>query len=77
MTVSIEVPKEVYDLASEIAREQGMSVPELIASMFGRHKADWETLRARARAGDRAKYFGVLDRVPDVEPDPRDRFRRR
>lgn len=54
-----------------------MSVPELIASMFGRHKADWETPRARARVGDRAKYFGVLGRVPDVEPDPRDRFRRR
>ena len=74
MTVSVEVPQEVFDQALEIARSQQMSVPEVFAAACSRHVADWGQLESRARRGDREKFLDVLSRVPDVDPMKQDKF---
>ena len=74
MIVNVEVPKYIYDRASEIARSQSMSVADVFATACAEHIAAWERLETRAKRGDRAKFLQVLERVPDVEPDERDRF---
>ena len=74
MIVNVEIPKEIYDGASEIARSQKISVAEVFAAACAEHVTAWERLASRARQGDRAKFLEVLAKVPDVEPDERDRF---
>ena len=74
MIVNVEVPKDIYDRASEIARSQSMSVADVFATACAEHVAAWERLESRAKRGDRTKFLEVLAKVPDVEPDDRDRF---
>ena len=74
MTVSVEVPQDVFDRASEIARAQSMSVPEVFASACARHVADWEKLESRTSRGGKLKFLEVLAKAPDVEPEAHDRF---
>ena len=74
MIVSVEVPNDIYDRATAIARSQSISVADVFAAACAEHIAAWERLERGARRGDRAKFLEVLARVPDVEPDERDRF---
>ena len=74
MTVNVEVPKDIYDRASEIARSQSMSVADVFATTCAEHIVAWGRLESRAKRGDRAKFLEVLERVPDVESEDRDRF---
>ena len=74
MIVNVEVPKDIYDRASEIARSQSMSVADVFATACAEHIAAWERLESRAKRGDRAKFLEVLERVPDIQPEDRDRF---
>ena len=74
MSVSVSVPEELYEKAAAIAKVQNVSVDEVFASAFAEHLAAWDRLRRRAARGNREKFLAVLDRVPDVEPDPEDRL---
>ena len=74
MIVNVEVPEDIYDRASEIARSQRISVADVFATACAEHIAAWERLERRAQRGDRTKFLEVLAKVPDVEPDERDRF---
>ena len=74
MIVNVEVPKDIYDRVSEIARSQSISVADVFATACAEHVAAWERLESRAKRGDRTKFLEVLAKVPDVEPDDRDRF---
>lgn len=74
MIVSVEIPKDIYDRASEIARSQRLSVADVFATACAEHIVAWERLESRAKRGDRAKLLEVLAKVPEVEPDERDRF---
>jgi len=68
MIVSVEVPKDIYDRASEIAQSQRISVADVFAAACTEHIAAWERLELRAQRGDRAKFLDVLAKVPDVAP---------
>ncbi|MBL8228521.1 MAG: hypothetical protein JNL98_08590 [Bryobacterales bacterium] len=74
MIVNVEVPQDLYDRASEIARSQSISVADVFATACFEHVAAWERLKNRAHRGDRTRFLEVLAKVPDVEPDERDRF---
>ena len=73
MAVNISIPEEVYEKAAEIAKKQHVSVSEVFVSAFTEQLAAWERLEQRAARGDRKKFLDVLDKVPDVEPEERDR----
>lgn len=74
MTVSIDIPDQLYQRAKDIAEAQRLSVDEVIASAFAEHLAAWEKLKERAARGRRDIFLSVLDKVPDIEPEEYDRL---
>ena len=73
MSVSINIPEELYDQARGIAESHRVSVEQVFASALADQFAAWQRLRERAARGDREKFLSVLDKVPDVDPEEYDR----
>jgi hypothetical protein len=74
VTVKLNTPEELYRKAKEIAESQHLSVDEVISSAFAEQLAAWERLKQRAAKGSRESFVGVLNKVPDVEPEDYDRI---
>jgi hypothetical protein len=74
MTVSVNIPEELYRQAREIAESQHVSVDDVLSSAFAEQLAAWERLKQRAARGSRERFLAVLDKVPDVEPEEYDRL---
>lgn len=74
MIVSVEVPRDIYDKAAEIARAQSLSVADVIATACAEHVDAWERLERRSQRGDRAGFLQVLAKVPAAEPADADKF---
>jgi hypothetical protein len=74
MTVSVNIPEELYRQAQEIADNQHVSVDDVISSAFAEQLAAWERLKQRAVKGNRKSFLAVLNKVPDVEPEDYDRI---
>ncbi|HTU46628.1 MAG TPA: hypothetical protein VMF91_16290 [Bryobacteraceae bacterium] len=75
MSVSINIPEELYDQARAIAETQNIAIEDVFASAFADHFAAWQRLQERAARGDREKFLAVLKRVPDIEPENYDRLK--
>ncbi len=73
MSVSVNVPDDLYQKTVEIAKAQHVSVDEVFASAFLDQLSAWERLRQRAASSTRERFLAVLDKVPDVEPEDYDR----
>lgn len=69
MSVSINIPEELYDQARAIAEARRIPVEEVFATAFAEQFSSWQGLQERAARGDRGKFLAVLDKVPDVEPE--------
>ena len=67
--VNVGIPQDVFARAPEIAWSQSLSVAEVFATACVAHVVAWERLESRAKRADRAKFFAVLAKVPDVESD--------
>jgi hypothetical protein len=74
MTVSVNIPEDLYRQAQEIAESQSVPVDEVVSSAFAEHLAAWERLKKRAAKGSRDAFLRVLDKAPDVEPEEHDRI---
>ena len=74
MTVSVNIPEDLYQQAREIADSQHLSVDDVILSAFKEQLAGWERLKQRAARGRLDEFLKVLDKVPDVEPEEYDRL---
>jgi hypothetical protein len=74
MSVSINIPEELYNLACAIAETQNIAVEDVFASAFAEHVVTWQRIQERAARGDREKFVAVLDDVPDIEPEDHDRL---
>ena len=74
MSVSINMPQELYDQARSIAEARHVPVEQVFASAFADQFAAWQRLQERAARGDRKKFLAVLDNVPDIEPEEYDRL---
>jgi len=74
VTVSIDIPDDLYRQAREIADAQQLSVDDVITSAFAQQMAAWERLTRRAARGSREAFLRVMDKVPDVEPEEFDRI---
>jgi hypothetical protein len=74
MSVSVTVPDELYRKALKVAEAQHVSVDEVFASAFAEQLAAFERLQQRAARGSRERFLAVLDKVPDAEPEDRDRI---
>jgi hypothetical protein len=74
MSISVNIPEELYRQAQEIAESQHLSVDEVVSSAFAEQMAAWERLKQRAAKGRREAFLSVLNKVPDDEPEEYDRI---
>lgn len=74
MSVSINIPEELYDQARAIAETHDIAVEDVFASALTDHFARWQHIQEQAARGDREKFLAVLDHVPDAEPEGHDRL---
>lgn len=74
-TLSLRLPESLHKHARRIAQDEGISVNQLISTALAEKLAALETetyISERAQRGDMKKFKAVLDKVPDVEPEPFD-----
>ena len=78
MSVSVNVPEELYRRAAEVAAAENISVDDLSASAFEERLLEFERLRTyqreKASRGSYEKFLRVMSKVPAVEPPEYDRL---
>ena len=74
-TLSLRLPESVHNQLRVLARQEGISINQFLASAAAEKGAALMTeqyLEGRARRGSREKFRAVLARIPDVPPLPED-----
>jgi predicted transcriptional regulator len=75
--ITINIPESLHNKLKEIA-ERDNSTPEQLAVLAIAEKLSCiltvEYLEARARRAQRDRFDFLLSKVPDVEPEDRDRL---
>ena len=74
-TLSLRLPESLHKQVKELAREEGISINQFVATAVAEKMSALlteEYLNKRARRGSREKYDAALAEVADVEPDERD-----
>ena len=75
--LSLRLPNSLHERARDLARREGVSINQLVASALAEKMSALlteEYLEARARRGSRTKFLAALAQVPGVEPRPEDRL---
>ena len=75
--LSVRIPKSLHDQLREMANEEGVSINQFVTLAIAEKIATLTTieyLEKRAERGSREKLLSVLGKVPDVEPEERDRL---
>jgi len=78
-TLSVHLPDSLHKNLQELAKRDGISIDQFIATAVAEKLAALMTetyLEERAKRGSREKYEAALAQVPDVEPEPYDRLPR-
>jgi hypothetical protein len=73
--LSLRLPNSLHERARELARREGVSINQLVASALAEKMSALlteEYLEARARRGSRERFLAALAQVPAVEPEPGD-----
>jgi HicB family len=77
-TLSLRLPESLHRRLSEVAKQEGVSINQLISAAVGEKMSALlteEYLAARAGRGSRKAFLAALSNVPDVEPDAVDQRR--
>lgn len=70
--LNIYLPDSLYKSLQELARQDGISVDQFVATAIAEKIAALTTesyLEELAKRGSREKYEAVLAKVPDVDPE--------
>lgn len=70
-TMSLRLPESLHERAREIAKREGVSINQLVATALAEKLSALDTvdyLEARAARGSRRAFLGALSRVPDAPP---------
>lgn len=76
-TVSLRLPNSLHRGVKELAKREGVSMNQIIATAVAEKLSALMTadyLEERASRGSRERFEAVLAKVPDVEPEERDRL---
>lgn len=76
-TMSLRLPASLHRQAKELARQEGISINQLVATALAEKisaLAAGEYLQNRAQRGNRRKFDRALNKVKSVEPEPQDRL---
>ena len=74
-TISLRLPESLHKQARELAKQEGVSINQLVATALAEKMAalmTTEYLEKRAEQGSREKFERALGKVSDVEPEPQD-----
>lgn len=74
-TLSLRLPESLHNQLRHLAKQEGISINQLVASAAAEKVAALMTeqyLEERARRGSREKFRAVLAKIPDVAPLPED-----
>ena len=75
--LSVRLPKSLHSRVKKLAADEGISMNQFVMLALAEKAATLQALdylEARAQRGSREKLLAVLDRAPDVEPEPYDRL---
>ena len=75
-TLSLRMPNSLHEHLKKLAKEEGISINQLINSAVAEKMSSLMTLeylQRRASKGSREQLRAILDEVPDVEPQEFDR----
>lgn len=73
--ISLRIPESLHKKVRELARREGISINQLIATALAEKIAALtaqEYLENRASRGSRGAYDRALSKVRDAEPEPGD-----
>jgi len=76
-TLSLRMPNSLHKHLKELAKQEGVSINQLINSAVAEKMSSLMTLEyleRRASEGSREQLRAILDEVPDVEPQEFDRL---
>ncbi len=74
-TLSLRLPDSLHKRARDLAKEEGVSINQLISTALAEKMAALKTvdyLEQRAGRGSREKFLAVLGKVPATTPEPQD-----
>ncbi len=77
-TISLRLPDSLHNRARVLAREDGISINQFIASAVAEKMSALDTqnyLEQRAKRGSLAKFRAALAKAPDVAPVESDRLK--
>jgi hypothetical protein len=76
-TLSIRLPNSIHQHAKRLARDEGVSVNQLISSALAEKLSALDAeryLNERAERGKKVDIDAILAKIPSVEPEPQDRI---
>jgi len=71
-TITVEIPNSLAKRIQDLARGEGLSVSQFLASAAAEKVAVWETediIKQRKQSADPAAISALLAKVPDIEPE--------
>ena len=75
--ITVQIPDSLYKQIEALAEREKMPIDELVAFALSAQVSAWTTqdyLEEKAKRGSWEKLQQVLTKVPDVEPEERDRL---
>ncbi len=76
-TLSLRIPNSLHEQIRHMAKKEGISINQFIASAAAEKMAALVTeeyIEKRAKRVRRKKFQAVLNKVPDVPPEDHDRI---
>ncbi len=76
-TLSVRLPESLHKKIKKIAKDDGVSINQFISSAAAEKVSAIMTidyLKKEAKLGKRKDFEAILEKVPDVEPEPYDRL---
>jgi len=76
-TLSLRIPNSLHEQIRELAKREGISINQFVASAAAEKMAALlteEYIETRARRASLKKFQKVLKKIPDVKPEDYDRI---
>lgn len=74
-TMSLRLPESLHERARELAKREGISINQLVATALAEKLSALDTvayLEERGARGSQDAFLEALSRVPDAEPEEGD-----
>jgi uncharacterized protein (DUF1778 family) len=76
-TLSLRLPNSLHDEVKSLAKREGISINQFIASAVAEKMSSLLTeqyLQERSKHGNHQAFLEAMSKVPDVEPEEKDRL---